>query len=138
LFRFFPGGQPDSVVPEQQLICEGIITKFILKTYPLGLVWGGIKRYTNQDFPAIMCAYYEYQAAAEQDPYSELIILTSPTNDTVGVWLSMIYLKPKVDPAVFAPFYGINTTSDTTGIKSLTEYIGEYGIPEFTRQATSP
>lgn len=67
------------------------------------------------------------------DPYASLVMLTSPTNSTVGIWVSMIYLKPEQSPAGFSPFDGINATSDSTAIKYFTEYLAGYGIPEFTR-----
>ncbi|KAI1267561.1 putative FAD-binding oxidoreductase [Xylariaceae sp. FL1019] len=107
----------------------GIVTEFTLRNYPLGQIWGGIKTYTIQDLPAIMKAYYEYQSTPEKDPYANAIILASPTNSTVGVWVSMIYLNPEPNPQAFSPFYDIPTTSDSTGIKSFMDYLAEYAIP---------
>lgn len=45
----------------------------------------------------------------------------------------MVYLKPEENPAAFKPFYSINTTSDSTRIKSYTEYLAEYAVPKEQR-----
>ncbi|KAI0886385.1 putative FAD-binding oxidoreductase [Annulohypoxylon maeteangense] len=111
----------------------GIITELSLSAYPLGKIWGGIKKYDIKDLPVVMDAYYEYQSAANKDPHANLIILTSATNASVGIWVSMIYLKPQENPAAFSAFYGINTISDSTAIKKFTEYMAEYAIPKFER-----
>ncbi|KAI0808814.1 putative FAD-binding oxidoreductase [Xylaria sp. FL0064] len=111
----------------------GIITELNLTTYPLGQVWGGIRTHTIDQLPEIIKAYYQYQSALEKDPYANLIVLSSPTNSTVGIWVSMVYLKPIERPLSFAPFYNISAMSDSTGIKSFTEYLAEYGIPDVRR-----
>ncbi|RYP10037.1 hypothetical protein DL765_008236 [Monosporascus sp. GIB2] len=100
----------------------GILIEVTLMTYPLAQVWGGIKTYAIEQVPEVMAAYFEYQSAPIKDPHANLIILISPTNSTIGVWLSMVYLKPEEKPAVFAPFYAINTISDSTAIKSFTDF----------------
>ncbi|KAI1809067.1 putative FAD-binding oxidoreductase [Poronia punctata] len=107
----------------------GIVTEFNLRNYPLGKIWGGIRTYTIEDLPAIVKAYHEFQSTPSKDPYANLIILSSPTNSTVGVLVSMIYLKPEDNPAAFSAFDDIPTTSDNTGIKSFTSYLAEYVIP---------
>ncbi|KAI1735302.1 putative FAD-binding oxidoreductase [Xylaria scruposa] len=111
----------------------GIITELTLMTYPLEQVWGGIRTYTIDQFPEVVKAYFQYQSTPEKDPYANLHVLVSPTNSTIGVLVSMVYLKPVKEPPSFAPFYPIDTTSDSTAIKSFTEYLAEYGIPEVRR-----
>ncbi|KAI1413420.1 putative FAD-binding oxidoreductase [Hypoxylon sp. FL1857] len=111
---------------------KGIVTEFTLATYPLGQVWGGIKTYTTEQLPQLMDAYYEYQSADDKDPYANLIIAICPTNSSIGVLVSMVYLKPE-KPAAFAPFDLINATSDSTAIKSFVDYLAEYGVPSVPR-----
>ncbi|KAI1139195.1 putative FAD-binding oxidoreductase [Hypoxylon sp. FL0543] len=111
----------------------GIVTEFTLTTYPLGQVWGGIKTYTEEQLPQLIDAYYEYQSAPDKDPYANLIMAVSPTNASIGALVSMVYLKPQEEPAAFAPFYSINTTSDSTAIKSFTDYLAEYAVPSVPR-----
>ncbi|KAI1400394.1 putative FAD-binding oxidoreductase [Hypoxylon fuscum] len=111
----------------------GIVTAYTLTTYPLGQVWGGIKTYTTEKLPQLMDAYYEYQAANDKDPYANLIIAVSPTNSSIGALISMVYLKPEEEPAAFAPFYSIETLTDSTAIKNFTTYLAEYAVPEVAR-----
>ncbi|KAI0832164.1 putative FAD-binding oxidoreductase [Hypoxylon sp. FL0890] len=111
----------------------GIVTKFTVTTYPLGQVWGGIKTYATEQLPQLVDAYFEYQSAEHKDPYANLIMAVSPTNASIGALVSMVYLKPEEEPAAFAPFYSINTTSDSTAIKSFTDYLAEYGVPSVPR-----
>ncbi|KAI5862344.1 putative FAD-binding oxidoreductase [Durotheca rogersii] len=111
----------------------GIVTEFTLTAYPLNQVWGGVKTYTLDQLPQVLDAYYEYQSANDKDPYANLIVGFSPTNASIGALVSMVYLKPEEKPAAFASFYPINTTSDSTGIKSFSQYLAEYGIPVVPR-----
>lgn len=84
-----------------------------------------------------MDAYYEYQAANDKDPYANLIIAVSPTNSSIGALISMVYLKPEEEPAAFAPFYSIETLTDSTAIKNFTTYLAEYAVPEVARYVYS-
>ncbi|KAI0468866.1 hypothetical protein F4859DRAFT_188580 [Xylaria cf. heliscus] len=102
-------------------------------TCPLRQVWGGIRTYAIDQFPEIVKAYFQYQSSPAKDPYANLRVLVSPTNSIIGALVSMVYLKPVKEPPSFAPFYLINATSDSTAIKSFTEYIAEYWILEVRR-----
>ncbi|KAI1656397.1 hypothetical protein F4813DRAFT_390764 [Daldinia decipiens] len=87
----------------------GVVAALSLTAYPLGQVWRGINKYNIEDLPALMNAYNEYQSVINKDPYANLIMLASATNASLGVWVSMIYLKPQENHTAFSAFYGINT-----------------------------
>lgn len=106
---------------------EGIVTRFTLSTYAISQVWGGVKGYTFDDLPALYDAMLQYQTSTGDD-YSNLMIQGFPGNRSVGVVVSMIYLKPEESPAAFAPFYGLNTTFDTTQVSSYTEFLSSQGV----------
>jgi hypothetical protein len=112
----------------------GIVTALTLSTFPIYQVWGGFRSYTIEDLPALMDAMFEYQSTIEKDPYANLMILASPTDETVGVMLTLIYLKPQVFPAAFEPFYRINSTLDTTGLQTLASFIISNPIPEMAER----
>jgi hypothetical protein len=95
-----------------------------LHTYPIHQVWGGIKGYTLDALPTLFNAVLEYQSVQNKDPYANLMLQGFTTNASIGLVLNMVYLKPIESPPVFAPFYNINTSFDTTKIQTLTEFLG--------------
>lgn len=101
------------------------MTTFTLSTYPIHQVWGGIQTYTLEDLPALYDALLEYQTVAEKDPYAALELQAFPLNETIGVVLTLVYLKPEERPTAFAPFYRINATSDSTKLTTLPELVSE-------------
>lgn len=107
------------------------MTSFTLSTYKIGHVWAGIKFYTTDKLPELYDAMFEYQTSPEKDPYANLMLQGFLSNETMGIVLSLVYLKPEESPAAFAPFYSINTTSDSTKITSFSEFISGQGPPSF-------
>ncbi len=77
----------------------------------------------------------EYKTAKAKDPYTNLILQGFPINESSGLALSLVYLKPEESPIALAPFYGLNTTSDSTQLTTLTEFLsgqGPVGFPRLT------
>ncbi|KAI1329093.1 putative FAD-binding oxidoreductase [Xylariaceae sp. FL0255] len=111
----------------------GVVTRFALKTYPTGNVWGGQKVYSNDQLPAVIDAVLEYQSAPSKDPYANLIIQAFPLNDTIGIVVNLVYNKPLETPAAFAPFYSIPALADTTAIQPMTTYLGSQIPPDLPR-----
>ena len=104
-----------------------------MSTYPINQVWGGIKTYSLEQLPALFEAAYQYQNAANKDPYANLMLQAFTTNGTVGAVLNIVYLKPEPSPQAFAPFYSIPTTEDTTKIQTLTQMMGGQRVPPIPR-----
>lgn len=109
----------------------GIVTTFTLSTFPNSQVWGGVKAYALDELPALYEAMYEYQTVPNKDPKANLMLQGYVSNETIGIVLNMIYLAPEESPPAFQPFYSINTTSDTTKISSLTEFLDGQGPISF-------
>jgi hypothetical protein len=84
-------------------------------------------------YPAVVKAYYEFQSSPTKSPYTNIIVLASPTNSTIGVIVSMVYLKPEKPHLQFAAFDALNASSDSTAIKSFSSYMAEYVVPEIPR-----
>ncbi|KAI1776754.1 putative FAD-binding oxidoreductase [Hypoxylon cercidicola] len=118
----------------------GIVTSFKLSAYPIHEVWGGVKGYSLEDLPALLKAALEYQSAPHKDPYANFMMQGFPTNSSFGIIMNIVYLKPEVSPPAFEPFYRINTTSDTTKLRSYTDFLSGqalFDIPRADWRATS-
>ncbi|KAL9075850.1 MAG: hypothetical protein Q9157_003840 [Trypethelium eluteriae] len=113
---------------------EGIVTSFTLSTYPIKQVWAGVKAYTKEDLPAIFEAMFKYQTVARKDPLANLMLQGYMSNTTTEIILNMVYLAPEEAPSAFAPFYHINTTSDSTKLTTLTEFISGQGPGTFPQR----
>ncbi|KAL8695587.1 MAG: hypothetical protein Q9224_003320 [Gallowayella concinna] len=75
----------------------------------------------------------EYQSNPNKDPYANLILQAFTTNNSVGAFMNMVYLKPEVAPLAFRPFYSIPTVIDTTRIQTLTQFISGQLVPTVPR-----
>ncbi|KAI1735291.1 putative FAD-binding oxidoreductase [Xylaria scruposa] len=111
----------------------GIVTSFVAKTYPIYQSWGGIQVFTPDQMPALLQAFYEYQAIPHKDPYANMIINLVPTNGTL--LLTFVYLKPVERPAAYAPFYALTPVFEQTGFMSLHQLMALFTastIPRWT------
>jgi len=81
----------------------GIITSYTIDTIAVDLLWFEILLYSSDQNEAILQAVVDFQAAAENDDYANLVFELTPTFTLVG----FIYAKPIVRPPVFHMFYGI-------------------------------
>ncbi|KAF2014438.1 putative FAD-binding oxidoreductase [Aaosphaeria arxii CBS 175.79] len=111
----------------------GLVTSFTLKTYSIYQVWGGVKLYNYTDLPKLLRAANEYQSTPTKDPYANFMLQAFPTNQSIGVVLNMVYLRPVPSPAAFAPFYNIPTTGDLTRVQTLREMMSGQGVPDIPR-----
>ncbi|KAF7594715.1 hypothetical protein BBP40_008608 [Aspergillus hancockii] len=111
----------------------GIVTAFTLSTYPIHMVWGGVKQYSLDQLPRLLDAVHEYQSGHAQDPDANFMLQAFTTGDTIGAVLNMVYLKPEKEPAAFAPFASIPTVNDTTKIQTLTQMISGQMVPPIPR-----
>ncbi|KAJ9402605.1 CAZyme family AA7 [Paecilomyces variotii] len=111
----------------------GIVTAFTLYTYPIHMVWGGVKQYSLDQLPRLLAAAYEFQYSGITDPYANFMLQAFTTNKTVGAVLNMVYLKPEKEPAAFAPFASISTLEDTTKVQTLTQMISGQMVPPIPR-----
>ena len=109
------------------------MTAFSLSTHPIHEVWGGVKIYSYNNTPAVLSAMSQYQSEPNKDPYANLITQVFTTNSSIGVVLTMVYLKPEVAPSAFKPFYSIPTVLDTTKIQTFSQVMGGQSVPAIPR-----
>ena len=83
----------------------GIVTKFTLRTFELGEVWGGSAFFMASDIAAHQDAFYEFAADPDYDENAGLILNYAYTPDSGPLITNMYaYAKPVVNPTVFKPF----------------------------------
>jgi FAD/FMN-containing dehydrogenase len=115
LFWALKGGGPN----------YGIITKFDVHTFPVKNIWYQVGIYSNDQVPAILDAFTEWQITGSTDTKSTVALIIGLQSTTLGLF----YSEPANQPAVFKPFYGIPTLTialpATNGtVLSLTQVLG--------------
>lgn len=115
------------------MVQSGIVTSFTLSTHPIHEVWGGVKIYSLNQTLDVLHAMSEYQSNPNKDPYANIFTQVFTTNSTIGVVLTLVYLKPTVAPPAFKPFYSIPTINDTTKLQTLTQLMGGQNVPPIPR-----
>ncbi|KAI1817210.1 putative FAD-binding oxidoreductase [Poronia punctata] len=111
----------------------GVVTRFTLRTYQIGDVWGGYKVYSFDSLPLLTEAMAKYQSVLVKDPHANLMMQAFPLNGTLGVLLNMVYSKAVEKPAAFAPFYHIPTVADTVKIQPYVDFLAGQMPPSFPR-----
>jgi hypothetical protein len=107
----------------------GIVTRFTLKTYAIGGVWGGIRYYAPDHFPALISAFAQYQLGP-QDPDASIMIQAPLTNSSFGILLNIAYARPIVNPPAFDAFKNIPIALDSTSIRSYSSLISGASSPD--------
>jgi FAD/FMN-containing dehydrogenase len=107
----------------------GIVTRFTINTYSIGAVWGGIKFYAPDQFPALISAFAAYQLGP-QDPDASIMIQAPLTNSSLGVLLNVAYARPIVNPPAFDAFKDIPVALDMTLIRSYASLISGASNPD--------
>lgn len=110
------------------------MTKYTTNTYPIHDIWGGTRIIPFDQVNNVLDAVLSYQSSPNRDPYASMNLNVAASNQTdIGIVLTLIYLKPQANPAVFAPFDAIPALVDTVGFKTLTQAMGEFPTPEVPR-----
>lgn len=110
------------------------MTGYTLKTYPIHNVWGGTRVIGFDQVNNVLDAVLAYQSSPERDPYASMNLNIAATNQTdLGIILTLIYLKPEPNPAVFAPFDAIPALVDTVRVQTLTAAMSEFPTPALPR-----
>lgn len=109
------------------------MTSYIVRTHPLGKIWGGFRAYTPDQLPNVLSALAEYQATVD-DADSSLILNIPLDNLTAsGFILNMVYLQPTVEPPAFKPFLAIPYAVDMTKIQTYDELLASTPLPDLPR-----
>lgn len=115
----------------------GIVTRFDLKAFPQGKIWGGSVYNPISTLPEQVQAFVEFNNATSVDTSAALIntygYITQLRTWTVSNLL--VYTEPEVNPEVLRPFTGIKpqlgTTMRLTNLSDVTsEQVGNapYGL----------
>ena len=112
-----------SLVNTAKLTTQGIVSQFTLKTYPIGLVWGGLRYYAADQFPALVSALAKYQSVPEKDPDANVMIQGPITNTSYGILLNLVYSRPVENPPAFEAFKDIPVLLDTTSVRTYANLI---------------
>ncbi|KAI4118823.1 MAG: hypothetical protein LQ345_001216 [Seirophora villosa] len=115
----------------------GIVTRFDLKAFPQGKIWGGSVYNPISTLPDQVQAFVEFNNATSVDTSAALINTYGyiPQLRTWTVSNLLVYTKPEVNPEVLRPFTGIKpqlgTTMRLTNLSDVTsEQVGNapYGL----------
>ena len=99
LFRALKGGSNNF----------GIVTRFDLKTYPQGQLWGGFIAYPSSTIPQQLSAFERFMQLSKSDPYAEIICAIGYVGayQSVVVSIGLHYTQPVVNPPIFQAFTAI-------------------------------
>ncbi|KAJ3521485.1 hypothetical protein NMY22_g12295 [Coprinellus aureogranulatus] len=96
----------------------GIVTKFTLKTFPQGKVWGGMLTYAHPDvFPAVSAATAKFSAEVT-DPKASLLSTVTFYNGMPLINIQLFYDAPEPPAGIFDDF--LNTTTVANSVASQT------------------
>ncbi|KAK1236306.1 hypothetical protein PQX77_000468 [Marasmius sp. AFHP31] len=85
----------------------GIVTRFTLKTFPQGQVWGGLMTFTALRVDEVTAATAKFSAEVT-DPKASIITTYNFIAGSIGVSLLMFYDGPTPPAGIFDDFLAIN------------------------------
>ena len=106
----------------------GIITRFDMRTFAQGNIWGGIIRYDISTAPQQLQAFTDFNGAEDFDEYSEVIqsFVFVGDRDLYRIVSSLENTKPVAYPLALQPFTKIQPQlSNSMRITSLTDITDE-------------
>lgn len=108
----------------------GIITRFNLAAYPLGLMWGGWSYHTIDTAPALLNATVNYAFNAPQDIHAGIITNVAYVQETESslVLVQQAYSKPVIDPPILAEFQTVPYIVSTRRIADMSSFAAEIDI----------
>ncbi|KAH9218626.1 hypothetical protein DL95DRAFT_423351 [Leptodontidium sp. 2 PMI_412] len=124
----------------------GIVTKFTVNTYPIGLVWGGVRTYARGVAPQILAATQDFTENFP-DPGAGIIVTFQTLVNSLDQFFAIFffYNGPILPPGVFDKFNSIPTTSDTVKTQPYSSLLianakfgSVYGLRYVLRGATIP
>ncbi|KAH0846732.1 FAD binding domain protein [Fonsecaea pedrosoi] len=108
----------------------GIVTKFTLNAVPLpgGLMWGGGRVSTEDQFDALIDAFYNVGVNSPQDPNAAQILSFAyvQSSDLKVAAADLQYAQPIADAPIFSEYLSIPAISDTTSIRTLANLTQEF------------
>lgn len=101
----------------------GIVTRFDLRTFSQGSLWGGDVFYDIVTAPQLLRAFVDFGANPNYDEYAALYQWFSLRAGAFSVRQTQMYAKAVANPTVFEPFTAIQPRlSNTLRIDKLTYF----------------
>ncbi|KAF2821615.1 FAD binding domain-containing protein [Ophiobolus disseminans] len=110
----------------------GIVTKFNMRTFALGPMWGGPRVYLPSEWDQVYTVYAKIARNAAQDTKQAQIVSFALQNGIQLAAADLEYSEPTPWPAIFADWKAIPAAQDLTAITNLTTVTRNLGagIPE--------
>ncbi|KAH9030957.1 FAD-binding domain-containing protein [Lactarius hengduanensis] len=99
----------------------GIVTKFVLKSYPQSSIWGGFMFYFPDQLDAVKNALVRYQQKQDVKASAAVILNYASGQLTLGSFL--FYDAPVPPQGLFDDFLAIPTTLQNVSTKSFTDLL---------------
>jgi hypothetical protein len=108
----------------------GIVTKFIVNaiSLPGHLMWGGSRIHLEDQFPAVIKAFYNLGINSPKDPNAAQI-MSFAYAQSVDLRLAsadLQYAKPVADAPIFAEYLAIPPFMDNTRVRTLTDLTSQF------------
>ncbi|KAF8486369.1 FAD dependent oxidoreductase [Russula ochroleuca] len=102
----------------------GIVTKFILKSYPQSETWGGLRFYAENQLDAIKGALVDFQQ--KNDTKAEVIVLLSYSSGQLSIGVIYFYDAP-TPSRVFDGFLDVPATEGNVSTRSFSDLVQSLG-----------
>ncbi|KAJ7734465.1 hypothetical protein B0H16DRAFT_1577893 [Mycena metata] len=112
----------------------GIVTKFTMKTFARGQVWGGVIAYSSDQLPAVQAAIANF-AANSTDPKAQIITACNFMNGSLQVDNIMFYDGPTPPAGVFDEFLNIPNVGKDLTTRSFLSLVQSANVPAGARGA---
>lgn len=105
----------------------GIVTKFNMKTFVHGLMWGGQRAHLESEWDAVYQAYYNLAKNAAQDTKQAQIVSFALQNGIKIAAEDLEYSDPTPWPPIFDEWKAIPAIIDQTSIANLSTLVQNLG-----------
>ncbi|KAJ4293485.1 hypothetical protein N0V90_008768 [Kalmusia sp. IMI 367209] len=99
----------------------GIVTRFNFETISQGAMWGGPRAYAEEQFPAVIEAFYNLGVNSPQDTAAAQILSFAYVQGTRIASAELEYAKPIANASIFSEYLAIPAIQDGTMITTLAD-----------------
>ncbi|KAL7919866.1 hypothetical protein ACQKWADRAFT_300271 [Trichoderma austrokoningii] len=122
-------------------ITFGVVTRFELKTFDLGEIWGGVSAFAHEHEDAILDAFNKFLHTGSDPRAEAFLIATDAAKDGNTVYaVAMSHSNPQVATTAFDDFKRLTPLFSSTQVRSLKDFCDELDSrnePGFRYRATS-
>jgi hypothetical protein len=105
----------------------GTVTKFNMRTFAQGAMWGGSVIYLESEWDQIFPNYVKIAENAARDLKQAQLVSFGMLNGTKLAGAQLEYADPTPWPAIFSGWKAIPAAQDTTAVANLSTLTGELG-----------